>query len=408
MATAHDTDERLRHRLDSNQEQRERLCSALLSLDARFSRIVPRRPKGGPDKGRDIEAVFEGRRLAFGAVSFVNTANDSTSQKSRIKRKFRADLTSALNHKPDLDAFIFFTNIDLTPAEIEELTNNVSVNGKLIVEIFYRERMRMALDSPAGFGFRYQYLDIKMSEDEQVAFFAEFGDQLQNLIARKFTDLDRSLERIEFFADKTSPLNWLQAVITLDQEYELSALVPFCVLFQFRRRGSGSSGPQFCIAGEDTCIPSHTDGRLGLRLYVGTEQHAMYDLKDPFRTSVVNQIALGGELLPGPPIPTIGSLDQYEINIFISETLAARISSIDLVANVYAAGRIQKEDIYIEPVDGPPWWPTNSAWPDLGPTAKNVSWVELSRATGLPYPEYLPNVPWLIDFYRRPPTRSQL
>lgn len=405
MATAHDTDERLRHRLDSNQAQRERLCSALLSLDARFSRIEPRRPKGGPDGGRDIEAAFEGRRLAFGAVSFVNTANDSTSQKSQIKKKFRADLKSALNHKPDLDVFVFFTNIDLTPAEVEELGNQVPANGKLLVEIFHRERIRMALDSPSGFGYRYQYLDIKMSEDEQVTFFSEFGDQLQNLIARKFTDLDRSLERIEFFADKTSHLNWLQAVITLDQEYELSALVPFCALFQFRRRGSSSPGPQFCIAGEDTYIQSHSERRLGLRLYVGTEQRAMYDLKDPFRASVVNQIALGGEVSPGPPIPTIGSLDQFEISIFMSGSLAARISSIDLVANVYVAGRIQKEDIYIEPVDGPPWWPTNSAWPDLGPTAKNVSWVELSHGTGLPYPEYLPNVPWLIDFYRQSPTR---
>src|SRR5258706_4183913 len=100
MATAHDTDERLRHRLDSSQEQRERLCAALLTLDSRFSRITPRRPKGGRDLGRDIEAVFENRQRAFGAVAFVNGANDSTAQKRRIKSKFRDDLKSALKHQP--------------------------------------------------------------------------------------------------------------------------------------------------------------------------------------------------------------------------------------------------------------------------------------------------------------------
>ena len=64
--------------------------------------IRPRRPGGGPDQGRDLEALFENRVLAFGAVAFVNNANDSAAQKRQIKRKFRADLRAAWQHKPDL------------------------------------------------------------------------------------------------------------------------------------------------------------------------------------------------------------------------------------------------------------------------------------------------------------------
>jgi hypothetical protein len=76
MAISHNTDGRLRHQPDSSQ-QRERLCAALLSLDNHFSRIVLRHPKGSTDQGCDTEAVLDDHLLAFGAVSFLNDADDS-------------------------------------------------------------------------------------------------------------------------------------------------------------------------------------------------------------------------------------------------------------------------------------------------------------------------------------------
>ncbi len=235
MATARATEERLRSWLDGNQPERERLCAAILRLDSRFSRITLRRPKGGRDRGRDLEAVFEDGRLAFGAVSFVNGANDSDTQKRRIKGKFRKDLQSGLKARPDLKVFVFFTNIDLTPGDLTELRSHAAAIGGVTAEIIYRERMLSALQTPAGFAARYQHLDLKMSEEEQVAFFRDYGEQLQSLIARRFTDIDHTLERVEFLADKSSPLHWLQAVLTLDREYDLSAIEPFRVLLQFRR-----------------------------------------------------------------------------------------------------------------------------------------------------------------------------
>jgi hypothetical protein len=64
------TEERLRNHLDCNQAMRERMCLALLPLLGPYTREQPRRPKGGPDGGRDIEAVYEGRTTIWGAVGF--------------------------------------------------------------------------------------------------------------------------------------------------------------------------------------------------------------------------------------------------------------------------------------------------------------------------------------------------
>ena len=67
-----ETDERLKSYLDTNQLGREQMCLAILALDKRFTNVRPRHPRGGPDGGRDIEAVFRKEHLAYGAVGFVN------------------------------------------------------------------------------------------------------------------------------------------------------------------------------------------------------------------------------------------------------------------------------------------------------------------------------------------------
>jgi hypothetical protein len=116
------TDERLKGYLDTNQLQRERMCVAILAIDKRFSDVRPRHPRGGPDGGRDIEAVFKNSQKAFAAVGFANQANDSNEQKRAIRKKFAADLASALSGEIRPEVFIFFTNINLTATEKDDLT----------------------------------------------------------------------------------------------------------------------------------------------------------------------------------------------------------------------------------------------------------------------------------------------
>lgn len=91
-----ETDIRLKSWLDTNQRDREQMCRAVLALDAYYSDVRPRHPSGGPDGGRDIEAVLNGDCAAYGAVGFHNSANDSNDPKKRIRAKFSSDLASAL------------------------------------------------------------------------------------------------------------------------------------------------------------------------------------------------------------------------------------------------------------------------------------------------------------------------
>jgi len=192
------TDERLRRWLDGNQPQRERMCAAILGLDRRYTQVVPRRPRGGPDGGRDLEALFEGRSLIWGAVGFRNGANDSAADKRWVKNKFANDLGAARDRSTVLDHFVFFTNIDLSPREVGILQQIARKANVVFCDIFGRERIRLMLDSPQGLALRYQYLGIEMSSAEQAAFFALFEDGLQRKLDTRFDQIDRKLEHLEF------------------------------------------------------------------------------------------------------------------------------------------------------------------------------------------------------------------
>lgn len=168
------TDERLRAWLQS-QPERERLCIALLPLLGDYRDARPRRPRGGPDGARDIEARV-GDVAVWGAVGFQNHADDSKASREAAKDKFRSDLTGALRENPQLRGFVFFTNVDLTPAAVTEL-ENVARNAKIEhVEVFHRERLRKELDSTTGLALRLQFLGIEMSIEEQTAFVRHLSD----------------------------------------------------------------------------------------------------------------------------------------------------------------------------------------------------------------------------------------
>jgi hypothetical protein len=149
-----DTDVCLRSRLDANQRDREQMCRSVLALDPHYSDVRPRHPMGGPDGGRDIEALFDGDRIAYGAVGFHNGANDSDEQKRRIRAKFSSDLASALNAKPDLKVFAFLTNLHFTMGDQSEMKEEARRAGMEHCDVLDRERLRIELvrhtDSSSG------------------------------------------------------------------------------------------------------------------------------------------------------------------------------------------------------------------------------------------------------------------
>ncbi len=115
------TEERLRYYLDSNQVMRERMCLALLPLLGPFTHVRPRRPKGGPDDARDLECLYENAIPTWGAVGFRNGGGNDAGARNAAMKKFEDDLEAALKENASLRSFVFFTNVDLTPRQKEEL-----------------------------------------------------------------------------------------------------------------------------------------------------------------------------------------------------------------------------------------------------------------------------------------------
>lgn len=214
MDSARHTDERLRSALNGNQPSRERMCIAVLSLNRNYAEVKPRRPEGGPDGGRDIECL-RGFDTCFGAVGFVNNASDTTREKREISRKFKSDLDAALARSPDLKAFVFFTNVDLTPGEIEDLETVAEGKGVSFVDIYWRERIRIALDSPEGLALRYQYLNLPLSDAEQASFFSRFGKDLEDLVVGRLDRIERKLDELEFARWQSGRISKLELEVKL-------------------------------------------------------------------------------------------------------------------------------------------------------------------------------------------------
>ncbi|WNZ54069.1 hypothetical protein QT397_02145 (plasmid) [Microbulbifer sp. MKSA007] len=222
-----DTDIRLRSRLDANQRDREQMCRAILAIDPHYSDVRPRHPKGGPDGGRDIEATYDASTIAFGAVGFVNGANDSTEQKRDILKKFTSDLNSAHAAKPDLKAFAFLTNVHFTMAEQEKMKTEARDVGVTHCDILDRERLRIELDSPSGFFIRFQFLDIPLSPAEQASFLSKYGDQVQNVVTTGFQRVEKTLGRLLFLAEANDVLEGIHVRFVLKQDYRATDIGHF-------------------------------------------------------------------------------------------------------------------------------------------------------------------------------------
>lgn len=229
------TDERLRSRLNADQASRERMCIAVLGLDRNYSDIKPRRPEGGPDGGRDIECHRNGL-LCFGAVGFQNNVSDSPDDKRNTAKKFESDVDAARAASAEAKAFVFFCNTDMTPTEVKDLSNFAISKGFSLVDIFYRERIRIALDGVEGLAVRFQYLDIAMSDTEQKAFFGRFGKDLEGLIHGRFDQIEKKLDELRFEQWRAGPIHRIELELKF-KRYAYSKDLPrehFRVAVDFR------------------------------------------------------------------------------------------------------------------------------------------------------------------------------
>ena len=215
-----ETDRRLKDYLNTNQAARERMCLEILATQPDYTDVRPRLPKGGPDGARDIECLHK-KRLCFGAVGFVNDATDTDDHRKQAKKKFKDDLKSATNpnneSEPSPKAFVFLTNVGLTPGIIKSLKTLAYKSGVEACDIFDRERLRIALDSSRGYAIRLRYLDIPLSDAEQKDFFTTWGKEVDAAIGMKFRGIDQTTKRIQFLLESGLLLDQLGVRVSLEE-----------------------------------------------------------------------------------------------------------------------------------------------------------------------------------------------
>lgn len=214
-----ETDRRLKDHLNTNQVKRERMCLDILSVQNDFTDVRPRLPNGGPDGGRDIQGHYK-QDLFFGAVGFVNDATDLEPHRKQISKKFKDDLKNALRERKDGNqkpkAFVFFTNVGLTPGIISSLQKHAYGKGIGYCDIFDRERIRIVLESNRGYAIRFRYLDIPLSDAEQKDFFGTWADEINSAIGSGLRGIDQTTKRIQFLLESQMLLNSLATLIKLD------------------------------------------------------------------------------------------------------------------------------------------------------------------------------------------------
>jgi hypothetical protein len=376
---SYETDERLKGYLDTNQLAREQLCRAILALDHRFADVVPRHPRGGPDGGRDLEAVFKSQYRAFGAVGFVNQACDTAGQRQQVKRKFQADLERGIECEPKPQCFVCLTNVNLSVSEKHELVKSGIDRGLSHCEVMDRERLRITLDSPDGFAARYQYLDLALSEAEQATFFAKWGDDIQDVISTRFATVESTLNRLLFLAEASDALSDLVMFLELDRTYsadEIAHFRAFCYM-HLREPRFGLFAMVFGSAdGPDRMNDPVDNGSrrepAGIAHGIGGiqwEQHVKpgerIDLFDDegnpewVRTGSSSSIGMTevksislrfghGDWVRFEPEISVRDLDEASFGFFLNESLARKLSAIHVFANGYKLMTIESSDLTVD------------------------------------------------------------
>jgi hypothetical protein len=340
MSTVRLTEERLRTWALA-QEERERMCLGVLAVDPRYSSVKPRRPKGGPDGGHDIEAVYCDQQIVWGGVGFRNNAIDSAEDKTWVRTKFTSDISAALAKDPDLWGFLFFTNMDLTPSEVAELDAIAKEKGVSFVDIFYRERLRIVLDSPRGLGLRFQHLGVPLSEAEQAAFFAEYGSQLEALLHRGFSEVDERLRRLEFFHDASCALYVIELLVELGEDISAEQLGHFRIMAELIDLSEPEPHPTLWIGCRDSYPVHVSEGRetplVGIRT-LAWSRHPDEKLEDAIFSAgeiKTRSLSAAAGLRKRGPFGTLGDLDQKILSIFVTVNVFDKIAAVYASANEY-------------------------------------------------------------------------
>lgn len=155
---------------DRGQAPSERLAAIILSKEG-FKGVDPSHPLGGKDGLKDMVLSFNGKRW-IGAVYFPRGQQSF----SDIKTKFTHDLSGI--DANNAEGLAFVTNQEIRLSERKILTE---IAPEVDVQIYHLERIASLLNTPSFYGIRMEFLDIEMSKEEQLSFFADNEQRLARI-----------------------------------------------------------------------------------------------------------------------------------------------------------------------------------------------------------------------------------
>ena len=176
--------------------------------------VDPQRPEGGPDGGRDIEAIRDGIEV-WGAVGFQNSVSDSPDDKRNAKAKFIKDLETGAGPQAGLEGLCVLYERRYDRGRAKRTQGfQARQKGITFVDLYWQERSgrRLRTDSARGLAYRYQYLAMSMSEAEQAAFFSRFGIEVHEAITQQHESVISRLDRLEFLHQMSRPLRELRVL----------------------------------------------------------------------------------------------------------------------------------------------------------------------------------------------------
>ena len=155
---------------DRGQAPSERLAAIILSKEG-FNGVDPSHPLGGKDGLKDMTLSSDGKRW-IGAVYFPRGQQSFPD----IKKKFAHDLDGMKANNAEGLAFV--TNQELRLGERKILTE---LMPEVDVQIYHLERIASLLNTPSFYGIRMEFLDIEMSKEEQLSFYADQDQRLARI-----------------------------------------------------------------------------------------------------------------------------------------------------------------------------------------------------------------------------------
>jgi len=336
-------------------------------------------------KGRDIQAIYDGK-IAFFAVGFLNSANDDNTNRKKTINKFKSDLKRAKEECKDLQNFIFIANVNLTITQKQNAIKHAKGKGISLCDIYDRERIRILLDSPDGFAIRHQYLNIPLSEAEQAAFFTKWGDTLQDFISQSFESVSEKLSRIHFLQEAYRPLRSLVFICRLRGNVDIGDSPHYRAVMVISRNASMAKFKQLHIG---TCDAGFSAGMKRTTFTNNGVVHAFWEdnpkrvilsgagvWNRPIRTIV----GRGGysEYESRDPMINLWDLDECYFGFFVNESIANIINRIELYANGYLLWHSDIEDLHADKHDFTPETPWEFATSEL-----NDRWIRIMPKSGV-------------------------